>query len=119
MIARLEVDLTTFRPEVVYVDVLRKVTLADLNKADQAGALLAKLDGLRRQHGLLWRIVTHYRKSQGLRSGRGSQEMAHSYQLGAWGENSLFFEPVGRRQGGPVKVEVQTKDGPGVPAFCS
>jgi hypothetical protein len=36
--------------------------------------------------------------------------------LGAWGENSLFFEPIGRRQG-TVRVHVQSKDNAPVPSF--
>jgi hypothetical protein len=96
---------------VIYVDVLRKVTARDLNKAPEASALLAILDRLRRQYGVLFRVLHHYRKSQGFRSGRGSQEIGGSYVLGAWAENSLFFEPIGRKQGA-VRVEAQGKDGP-------
>jgi hypothetical protein len=116
MLARLEATIAAFRPAIVYLDVLRKLTLKDLNKADQAGALLASLDELRRKYGVLFRILHHYRKQQGFRTGRGSQEIGGSYVLGAWGECSLFFEPIGRTQGA-VRVEVQTKDGPPVPAF--
>lgn len=36
--------------------------------------------------------------------------------LGAWGENSLFFEPIGRKQGA-VRVDVQLKDAPPRPGF--
>lgn len=36
--------------------------------------------------------------------------------LGAWGENSLFFEPIGRKPGA-VKVEAQNKDAAPVLAF--
>ena len=39
--------LGTFRPAVVYIDCLRKVTMKDLNKAPEASALLATLDALR------------------------------------------------------------------------
>ncbi len=116
MLTRLEATLVEFRPDVAYLDVLRKMTARDLNKADQASAILAVLDDLRRRHGCVFIIVHHYRKAQGFRVGRGSQEIGGSYVLGAWGENSLFFEPIGRKQG-PVRVEVQTKDGPPVPAF--
>ena len=115
-VARLETTLASFRPQVVYCDALRKVTLRDLNKADLASGLLKTLDELRREYGAVYRLVHHYRKSQTFRSGRGSQEISGSYVLGAWAENSLFFEPVGRKQG-LVKVEVQTKDGPPQPPF--
>lgn len=115
-VQELSAEIAGFRPAVVYLDALRKVTVRDLNKADQAGALLAVLDDLRRTFGVVFRIVHHYRKGQGFRVGRGSQEIGGSYVLGAWGENSLFFEPIGRTQGA-VRVSVQTKDGPPVPAF--
>ncbi len=108
--------IATFQPTVVYLDVLRKLTTKDLNKADQAGALLKILDDLRREHGVLFRVLHHNRKIQGsYRAGRGSQELSGSYQLGAWGENSLFFEPIGKTQG--VKVTPQCKGGAPVHAF--
>jgi hypothetical protein len=115
-LARLDATCAAFRPAVVYLDVLRKLTTRDLNKADQAGAMLAGLDELRRRHGVLFRVVHHYRKAQGVRFSRGSQEMGGSFVLGAWGECSLFFEPVGRTQGA-VRVAVQVKDGPPLPSF--
>src|SRR5262249_45598369 len=115
-VARLDTTLATFQPQVVYCDALRKVTLRDINRADLASSLLKTHDELRRKHGAIFRLVHHYRKSQTFRSGRGSQEISGSYVLGAWAENSLFFEPVGRKQG-LVKVEVQTKDGPPQPPF--
>lgn len=115
-VAQLRATLDAFRPTVVYLDVLRKLTVRDLNKADQAGAFLKVLDDLRREFGSLFRTVAHNRKIQGsFRAGRGSQELAGSFQLGAWGENSLFFEPVGKT--GQVKVTVQRKDGAQTPAF--
>jgi hypothetical protein len=116
MIERLEAELTAHRPAVTYVDVLRKVTLKDLNKADQAGTLLAELDRLRRAHNTAFRLLHHYRKVQGARAGRGSQEIGGSFVLGAWIENALYFEPVGRQQG-QVRVSVQSKDLEPVAAF--
>jgi hypothetical protein len=116
VVARLAVTCRTFQPAVIYGDVLRKLTLRDLNKSAEAGALLATLDRLRRTHGVVFRILHHYRKTQGFRAGRGSQELGGSFQLGAWAENSLFFEPIGRKHGA-VKVEVQSKDAPPAPAF--
>src|SRR5262249_37500254 len=60
------------------------------------------------KYNVIFRIVHHYRKVQGLgRAGRGSQEISGSFVLGAWGENSLFFEP---RKHGAVRIEVQSKD---------
>jgi hypothetical protein len=116
MVEELRAHIVEFKPEVVYLDCLRKVTLRDLNKATEAGALLAILDGLRREFGVVFRIIHHYRKSQGFRAGRGSQEIGGSFVLGAWGENSLFFEPVGRKQG-VVTLAVQSKDGAPLPPF--
>ncbi len=116
MLDRLDAACVDFAPSVVYLDVLRKLTTRDLNKAPEASLLLASLDTIRRRYGCLFRVVHHYRKNQGFRVGRGSQEISGSYVLGAWAENSLFFEPIGRKQGA-VRVEVQTKDGPPVPAF--
>jgi hypothetical protein len=112
MVQRLEAELQAFAPDVVYVDVLRKVTLKDLNKAAEAGALLATLDRLSRTFKALFRVLHHYRKIQGShRAGRGSQEIGGSFALGAWGVNRAFFEPVGRTQG-TVRLRVQCKDAP-------
>jgi hypothetical protein len=116
LVAQLDAAIKDFQPAVVYIDCLRKVTLKNLNHADEAGALLAILDDLRRRHNVVFRLVHHFRKQQGFRTGRGSQEIGGSFVLGAWGENSLFFEPIGRKQGA-VRVEVQTKDGAPVPGF--
>lgn len=117
MVARLEASLMEFRPRVVYLDVFRKLTLQDLNKADEASKLLETLDRLRRKYDVIFRIVHHFRKGQGgYRTGRGSQEMSGSYVLGAWGENSLFFSPIGKAQG-MARVEIQRKDAAGMPPF--
>ena len=116
MVARLQTTIEEFRPAVVYLDVLRKMTLRNLNKAEEASPLLEVLDDLRRRYGVIFRVLHHFRKVQGFRAGRGSQEIGGSYVLGAWGENSLFFEPIGRKQGA-VRVEVQSKDGAPLPGF--
>jgi Bifunctional DNA primase/polymerase, N-terminal/AAA domain len=108
-VARLDATCAAFRPTVAYLDVLRKLTGRDLNKSAEAGALLASLDAIRRAHGTIFRVLHHYRKAQGFRVARGSQEMGGSFVLGAWGECSLFLEPIGRKQGA-VRVEVQSKD---------
>src|SRR5215831_7909632 len=108
-LANLERTIQQFNPEVVYLDALRKLTLRDINKTDQASAILAVLDGYRRKHGVLFRVLHHYRKSQqgGFRNRRGSQEISGSFVFGAWGENSLFFSPCD----GAARVTIQTKDG--------
>lgn len=116
MVEQLRAEIAAFRPAVVYIDCMRKVTIRNLNHADEASALLNVLDGLRREYGVIFRLIHHYRKAQGFRPGRGSQEIGGSFVLGAWGENSLFFEPIGRKQGA-VRVEVQSKDGAPTPGF--
>lgn len=116
MVNRLDAAIADFRPAIVYLDVLRKMTTRDLNKAQEASALLGVVDELRRKYAVVFRIVAHFRKSQGFRVGRGSQEIGGSYVLGAWGENSLFFEPIGRKEGAR-KVAIQTKDSPPGPPF--
>jgi hypothetical protein len=110
LVEQLRAAIAAFAPAVVYIDCLRKVTIRNLNHADEASALLNVLDLLRREYGVIFRLIHHYRKTQGFRAGRGSQEIGGSFVLGAWGENSLFFEPIGRKQGA-VRVEVQSKDG--------
>ena len=106
---RLRLTLAEFKPEVVYLDCLRKLTLKDLNKANEASALLATLDELRRQYGVIFRVIHHYRKNQGGRVGRGSQELGGSFVLSAWGEDSLFFEPISRNMPG-ARLSLQRKD---------
>lgn len=117
MVTRLEASLMEFQPRVVYLDVLRKLTHKDLNKADEASKLLETLDQLRRKYDVIFRVVHHFRKGQGgYRTGRGSQEISGSYVLGAWGENSLFFLPISKTQG-TARVEIQRKDAAGLPPF--
>jgi hypothetical protein len=116
MVARLEATILQQRAEVVYLDVLRKLTTKSVRDDVDMSPILAILDDLRRRSGCLFRVLHHFRKGQGFRTGRGSQELGGSYVLGAWGENSVFLEPVGRKQGA-VKVDIQQKDGPAVPAF--
>ncbi len=116
LVDELRAAIDDFRPAICYIDCLRKVTHRNLNHADEASALLAVLDRLRREYEVIFRLVHHYRKQQGFRTGRGSQEIGGSFVLGAWGENSLFFEPIGRKAGAAVRVEVQSKDGAAVPA---
>ena len=113
---RLDATCAQFRPAVIYFDVLRKITKKDINKLDQASEILEALDNLRRHYGVIARLLHHNRKGQGPRMGRGSQELAGSYALGAWGECSLFFEPVGRKHDA-VKIAVQVKDGAPLPPF--
>jgi AAA domain-containing protein/DeoR-like protein with HTH domain len=108
-LGRLDAELAAFPAAVVYLDVLRKLTARDLNKQAEASALLDALDECRRRRGCLFRVLHHYRKNQGLRVGRGSQELGGSYVLSAWAEQSVFLEPVGRKGGG-ISFDVQRKD---------
>jgi hypothetical protein len=116
MLARMEATIARVRPALVYLDVLRKLTTQTVREDAAMAPILATLDDWRRRFGALFRVVHHYRKGQGFRTGRGSQELGGSYVLGAWGENSVFLEPIGRKQGA-VKVEIQSKDGPPVAGF--
>ena len=76
------------------------MTRQELNKDGPAGDFLQTLDDLQRARHVLFRIVAHNRKVQGaFRAGRGNEEIAGNRQLGAWGENSLFFEPIGKKAG--------------------
>jgi hypothetical protein len=109
-IRRLEAELLAFPAAVVYLDVLRKLTVKDLNKQAEAGPLFNTLDTLRRRFGCVFRVLHHYRKGQGQRLGRGSQEMGGSFILGAWTEQAVYLEPIGRKGGGS-SFDVQQKDG--------
>jgi len=107
----LDKTLEEFKPRVVYLDALRKMTTRDLNSQHEVSKLVNALDELRRKHGCIFRILHHYRKGQAHgRTARGSQEIIGSFVLGAWAEVSLFFEPIGK-QYGVAKAQVQTKDG--------
>lgn len=107
---RLEAELVAFPAAVVYLDVLRKLTVKDLNKAAEASPIFNTLDDLRRRFGCVFRVLHHYRKGQGPRMGRGSQEMGGSFVLGAWTEQAVYLEPIGRKGGG-TSFDVQQKDG--------
>jgi muconolactone delta-isomerase len=107
----LEKGLEGFKPRIVYLDALRKMTTRDLNSQHEVSKLVNTLDELRRKHGCIFRILHHYRKGQAHgRTARGSQEIIGSFVLGAWAEVSLFVEPIGK-QYGIAKAQVQTKDG--------
>jgi hypothetical protein len=109
-LTRLEAELVAFPAAVVYLDVLRKLTVKDLNKAAEASPIFNTLDALRRRFGSVFRVLHHYRKGQGQRMGRGSQEMGGSFVLGAWTEQAVYLEPIGRKGGG-TSFDVQQKDG--------
>jgi hypothetical protein len=111
MVLSLDKTVEEFKPRVVYLDALRKMTTRDLNPQHEASKLVNTLDDRRRKHGCIFRVLHHYRKGQTHgRVARGSQEIIGSFVLGAWAEVSLFFEPIGK-QYGVAKAQVQTKDG--------
>jgi KaiC/GvpD/RAD55 family RecA-like ATPase len=106
---RIATEVEAHRPDVVFFDPLSKLTAHNLNKAEEARPLLNRLDALRRRFGFAVLLLHHYRKQQGERAGRGSQEIAGSFTLGAWAEQSLFLEPKDRT-GKLVTLTLQSKD---------
>jgi len=96
-------------PKLVVFDPLSKLTSRDLRKAEEVRPILNRLDDLRRRFGFAVLLVHHYRKGQGERLGRGSQEMFGSFVLGAWTEQSLFIEPEDRT-GKLLCLSLQSKD---------
>lgn len=106
---RLEQEVATFKPRVLLFDPLSKLTARSLTKAEEIRPLLNRLDALRRRYSIVVLLVHHYRKQQGERMGRGSQEIAGSYVLGAWAEQSLYLEPKDRT-GKLVSLTLQSKD---------
>ena len=111
----LATEVDTFRPAVAFFDCLSKLTSRNLSKSEEARPLLNRIDQLRRQYGFVAQFIHHYRKGQGERVGRGSQEIAGSYVLGAWSEQSLFLEPKDRT-GKIISLVLQSKDAPPLPA---
>ncbi|HKC82469.1 MAG TPA: AAA family ATPase, partial [bacterium] len=88
--AKLDQTIQTFKPDVIYLDAVRKVTALNLSRGEEAQTFLDRLDVPRRKYGAIFRVLHHYRKvggGGGFRSGRGSQEIAGSNKLGAWGED--------------------------------
>jgi KaiC/GvpD/RAD55 family RecA-like ATPase len=106
---RLEEEIATFKPRVLVCDPLSKMTSRSLLKAEEIRPLLNRLDALRRRYSIVVILIHHYRKQQGERLGRGSQEIAGSYVLGAWAEQSLYLEPKDRT-GRLVSLTLQSKD---------
>jgi KaiC/GvpD/RAD55 family RecA-like ATPase len=111
---KLEQEVAAFKPRVLIFDPLSKMTARSLTKAEEIRPVLNRLDALRRRYSIVVLLVHHYRKQQGERMGRGSQEIAGSYVLGAWTEQSLFLEPKDRT-GKIISLTLQSKDGPAEP----
>jgi hypothetical protein len=113
--AQLEAELAPFQPNVLFLDCLSRVTTRDLKRQELAAPLFRRFDDLRRRYGVLLFLLHHYRKQQGERTGRGSQELMGSFVLGAWAEQSVFLEAKDRT-GKLVAFELQSKDLNGLPA---
>jgi KaiC/GvpD/RAD55 family RecA-like ATPase len=112
--AELEEEMAAYQPGVLLLDNLSKLTGRNINAADEMRAVLTRIDVLRRRFGCVVLIVHHYRKQQGERLGRGSQEISGSYRLGAWAEQSLFLEPRDRT-GRIITLTLQSKDADPLP----
>jgi len=102
-------EVERFRPAILILDPLSKLSGRNLKAPEEVRPLLNRIDDLRRRFGCVVLIVHHYRKQQGERLGRGSQEIFGSYVLGAWTEQSLFLEPRDRT-GKIITMTLQSKD---------
>ncbi len=116
-VVSLERTIERFRPRIIYIDALFKVTALDIYSPRDTTKLVSIFDGLTRKYGCSFRVIHHFRKGQGHgRHGRGSQELNGSFVLGAWSQTSLFLEPRGKKYG-EAKLSIQTKLGPPPEAF--
>jgi KaiC/GvpD/RAD55 family RecA-like ATPase len=106
---RLEAEFAARPPQVVVFDPFSKLTGANLKDPHEVRAVLNRVDALRRRFAFVVLLVHHYRKGQGERIGRGSQELFGSFVLSAWAEQSFFVEPKDR-SGKLVTVTLQSKD---------
>lgn len=110
-VVSLDRTIEQFKPRVIYIDALFKVTALDIYLPRDTARVVNILDGLTRKYGCSFRVIHHFRKGQGHgRPGRGSQELNGSFVLGAWSQTSLFLEPRGKKYG-EAKASVQTKLG--------
>ncbi|MFI5338451.1 MAG: AAA family ATPase [Candidatus Methylomirabilales bacterium] len=92
-VERLRVELAAFRPDVVIIDVLRRLHDLEENSNQDMGKLTNTLNDLRRDFGCGFLILHHNRKlAQGTpRRGRGGQEMSGAGVLHGWSEASLYL----------------------------
>ena len=111
-VEHLQRTLKEFKPDVVYLDPLFKLTRKYLSNGKSMTEILATLDRLRKGYGPVFRVIHHFRKiSAGAKRGTGAQELAGSFALSAWAEQSLFFDdPVQSHD--LAYVRVQSKDAP-------
>jgi hypothetical protein len=92
-IERLRQELAGFRPDVVLLDVLRRLHDSDENSNQDMAKLTNTLNDLRRDFGCGFFIAHHNRKlSQGnVKRGRGGQEMSGAGVLHGWSEAALYI----------------------------
>jgi hypothetical protein len=107
-----------FKPHVIYLDVLRKLTALDIEKWVESGKLLEVLDSIRREFpGVLFRILHHGTKPRGRRREMAPGDLLGSANLGAWWETSLFFSRVSSDPTEGSRVRCRSKDIPDTPPF--
>jgi len=114
---RLRAELQMFRPDVVLLDVLRRVHDQDENSNRDMGKLTNSLNDLRREFGGGFFIAHHNRKLvQGTaRRGRGGQEMSGAGVLHSWSEAALYLTKGSGK--GKVIVTPEHKDAPELEPF--
>ncbi len=90
---RLRAELAAFRPDIVLMDVLRRLHDLDENSNRDMGRLTNVLNDLRRDFGCGFLVLHHNRKlSQGNgKRGRGGQEMSGAGVLHGWSEAALYI----------------------------
>jgi len=115
-VERLRAELSAFRPEVVLLDVLRRVHDLDENSNRDMGRLTNILNDLRREFGCGFLIAHHNRKPQGnVKRARAGQEMSGAGVLHAWSEAALYLTKGSG--GGRIIVTPEHKDAPDVEPF--
>jgi hypothetical protein len=116
-VERLREELASFRPDVVLLNVLRRVHDLDENSNPDMGRLTNVLNDLRRDFGCGFLIAHHNRKlTQGnTRRGRGGQEMSGAGVLHGWSEAALYLAKGSGK--GKVVVTPEHKDAPEVEPF--
>lgn len=116
-IERLRAELAAFRPDLVIMDVLRRVHDLDENSNQDMGRLTNILNDLRRDFGCGFLILHHNRKpAQGsVRRGRGGQEMSGAGVLHGWSEAALYMAKGSGK--GKFIVTPEHKDAPEVEPF--
>lgn len=106
-LGKLKEELTSFRPEVVFLDVFNKLHLKDENNQPDMSAILHTLASLTREFGCAFIIIHHYRKSGIGQSQRGNQMLRGSSALAGFAECSLFLR---KGTGKIVICEAESKD---------